>query len=276
MSELSEHEASPDVANGEPELGRGWFDNHCHLTSLKREPAVVIAEAATFGIDYLLTVGCDLDDSARAIEIASGFDNVWATAGIHPHEAEPFLAMGDEGRARLESMATEGDIVAVGECGLDYFYEHSPREAQRQVFEYQIDLAHRLDQALVIHTRDAWSETFDILDSCGMPPRTVFHCFTGGPDEAAACLERGAYLSFSGIVTFKTAEDLREAARITPLDRTLVETDSPYLAPVPHRGQTNRPALVSVVGQAVANIQDLTLSEMATASWRNGQLLYGA
>ena len=261
--------------HGDGEVVRGWFDNHCHLTSLKRDPAEVVAEAAEHGIDHLLTVGCDLDDSAEAIDIASRFDNVWATAGVHPHEAEPFEALGADGPARLEALA-EADIVAIGECGLDYFYEHSPREAQRRVFEYQIDLANRLDQALVIHTRDAWADTFDVLDSCGIPPRTVFHCFTGGPDEAEQCLARGAYLSFSGIVTFKTADDLREAARITPTERTLVETDAPYLAPVPHRGQKNRPALVSVVGETVANIQNLTLPEMATASWENGKRLYGA
>ena len=124
----------------------------------------------------------------------------------------------------------------MGECGLDYYYEHSPRDAQRRAFAEQIALAGDHDLALVIHTRDAWPETFDILGAEGVPERTVFHCFTGGPEEARRCLDLGAWLSFSGIVTFKAAADLREAAALCPLDRMLVETDSPYLAPVPHRG----------------------------------------
>ncbi len=259
------------------DLGSGWFDNHCHLTSLKREPAEVVAEANAGGIDYLLTVGCDLDDSERAIEIAAGFDNVWATAGIHPHEAEPFLELGEAGMDRLRSMLeADGAVVAVGECGLDYHYEHSPRVEQRVVFERQVELAHELDLALVIHSRSAWDETFEILDRAGVPPRTVFHCFTGGPVEAEEALARGAYLSFSGIVTFKNAEDLREAVRLTPLDRLLVETDSPYLAPIPYRGQTNRPALVSTVGRTCADLKEISLADMATLSWENGKTLYGA
>ncbi len=273
--------ADRDVAEIEEDFGTGWFDNHCHLTSLKRDPAEVVAEANGAGIDYLLTVGCDLDDSENAIEIASRFDNVWATAGVHPHEAEPFLALGDDGLARLEAMLGSPDdevrpVVAVGECGLDYHYEHSPRAEQREVFERQIELAHKHDLALVIHSRSAWDDTFEILDRAGVPPRTVFHCFTGGPDEATEALARGTYLSFSGIVTFKTADDLREAVKLTPLDRILVETDSPYLAPIPYRGQTNRPALVSTVGRMCADLKEISLADMATLSWENGKTLYGA
>ncbi len=246
---------------------RGWFDNHCHLTSLDRDPAEVVAEAAADGVDHLLTVGCDVEDSRRAIGIAAGFDNVWATAGVHPHDAKG----GIDG---LEELLTS-DVVAVGECGLDYHYDNSPRDVQRNVFVQQIEMAHRHDLALVIHTRDAWADTFDILDEVGTPARTVFHCFTGGPAEAEGALERGAMLSFSGIVTFPSAEDLRAAAAITPTDRTLIETDSPFLTPVPHRGTRNRPALVSLVGAKLAEIHSVSVAEMAAATWANGRRLYG-
>ncbi len=257
--------ASPGEAT--PEVG-GWFDNHCHLTTVKRVPAEVVAEARAGGVSRMLTVGCDVEDSRQAIDIAAAFENVWATAGVHPHEAR-------NGVDGLEELLGEDGVVAVGECGLDFHYDNSPRNEQAEVFRLQIDMANRLDMALVIHTREAWQETFQILDEVGTPERTVFHCFTGGPEEAEACLERGAFISFSGIVTFPGAEELHEAARTTPTSKTLVETDSPYLSPVPYRGQPNRPALVSFIGKEVANLQGISEVEMATASWANGRFLYG-
>jgi TatD DNase family protein len=166
-------------------------------------------------------------------------------------------------------------VVAVGECGLDYYYDHSPRELQREAFAAQIELATSLGLALVVHTRDAWDETFDILRSVGVPERWVLHCFTGGPDEARRGLELGAALSFSGIVTFKNAGQIREAAALCPVDRLLVETDSPFLAPVPHRGKTNTPALVPVVGAAVAAVRDVPTGVVEEATWQNAARLFG-
>jgi TatD DNase family protein len=162
----------------------------------------------------------------------------------------------------------------VGECGLDYHYDHSPRDVQRRVFAAQIALAHERDLALVIHTREAWEDTFDTLSAERVPSRTVMHCFTGGPDEARRCLDLGAHLSFSGIVTFRAADDVRGAAALCPLDRMLVETDSPYLAPVPHRGRPNRPALVPLVGAAVAGARGVPVSAVAEASWANAERVY--
>ncbi len=166
-------------------------------------------------------------------------------------------------------------VVAVGECGLDFHYDKSPRDVQRRVFAEQIALAHRHGLALVIHTREAWPETFDILAAEGVPERTVFHCFTGGPDEARHGLDLGAHLSISGIVTFPSADDVREAVALCPLDRLLVETDSPYLAPVPHRGKPNRPALVTVVGAAVAAAKGVDVAAVAAATWENAEHVYG-
>jgi TatD DNase family protein len=142
----------------------------------------------------------------------------------------------------------------VGECGLDYFYEHSPRDAQLAALRDQVRLAIDADLALVLHVRDAFDDLFDLLENEGVPPRTVLHCFTGGPAEARRCVDAGMMVSISGIVTFKNADQLREAVAIIPLDRLLVETDSPFLAPVPHRGRPNEPALVTVVGEAVASL----------------------
>lgn len=249
-----------------------WFDNHCHLTTgaSKKQvaPADAVAEAAGSSVNRLLTVGCTVADSIEAMEIASGFDNVWATAGVHPHDAKD----GTDGLRQL--FDAEVAPVAVGECGLDYHYSHSEHDVQAEVFATQIRMAHELDLALVIHSRSAWDDTFAILDSEGVPERTVFHCFTGGPGEARKALDRGCYLSFSGIVTFPSAPELREAAVLCPSDRLLVETDSPYLAPVPHRGKSNKPAWVSVVGEAVAEVRNEPVEEVAELTWVNGERLY--
>jgi TatD DNase family protein len=175
----------------------------------------------------------------------------------------------------VEALQADDVIVAVGECGLDYYYDHSPRAIQREVFAAQLELANRLDRPLVIHTRDAWDDTFAVLSAAGVPRRVVFHCFTGGPREAERCLEIGAHLSFSGIVTFKTAEELRDAARHCPLDRLLVETDAPYLAPVPLRGRRNEPANVVHTATVLAALRDLTLAELSAATWSTTNRFYG-
>jgi TatD DNase family protein len=164
--------------------------------------------------------------------------------------------------------------VAIGEAGLDYYYEHSARDEQKVAFAAQSQLAHQVQLPLIIHTRDAWDDTFDILRAEGTPEQTIFHCFTGGPDEARRCLDIGAFLSFSGIVTFKTAQDVAEAATLCPLDRILVETDSPYLAPVPHRGRTNQPANVAVVGTHVADLKHINPVEMARVTTHNACIAF--
>lgn len=247
-----------------------WTDDHCHLHYRDATPQAVAESVRTAneaGVTRMISVGCDLADSKDAIAVAAAHDGVFATVGVHPHEA----AGGTEG---IEALLAEPFVVAVGECGLDYYYEHSPRAAQIPVFVEQIALAKAHDLALVIHTRDAWDDTFDVLAAEGMPERTVFHCFTGGPEEARRCLDLGAMLSFSGIITFKTAHDLRAAAAICPLDRILVETDAPYLAPVPHRGKPNRPALVPLVGAGVAAAMGREVGDIAEATWVNATNTY--
>lgn len=229
----------------------------------------VIEEAREAGVTRLISVGTDGETSAAAIEVARAHDGVWATVGLHPHDAS----------AGVESikgyLAGDPSVVAVGECGLDYFYEHSPRDAQKEAFAAQIALAKEHGLALVVHTRDAWDDTFDILRSEGAPERWVLHCFTGGPAEARRGIELGAMLSFSGIITFKNAGDVREAAASCPLDRLLVETDSPFLAPVPHRGKVNTPAFVTIVGAAVAEAAGVDVETVERSTWDNAERLFG-
>jgi TatD DNase family protein len=259
---------------GESAAG-GWFDSHCHVQE-HYEPAAgdALARARSAGVTGVVCVGTDavtsaeavaLARSARAGELAGDVPEIWATAGLHPHEASQGTS--DVARFVADTLeAADGALVAIGECGLDYFYEHSPRPAQRQAFAEQIGMAQRHGLTLVIHARDAWDDLFSVLASEGVPERTILHCFTGGPDEAERCLAAGLFVSFSGIVTFKNADALRAAALLCPSDRLLVETDSPFLAPVPHRGTTNEPGFVSLVGAAVAKIRGVEPAELARSS----------
>ena len=244
-----------------------WFDHHCHLDVEGAGAAVAAARDA--GVERLLCVGTDRATTEGAVAVAAAHPSVvWATAGCHPHEAR-------HGWAWLDEALRLPGVVAVGEAGLDHHYDLSPRAAQRDAFAAQIELANRTDLPLVVHTREAWAETFDLLDEGGVPRRTVFHCFTGGVEEADAGLQRGAHLSFSGIVSFKKADEVRAAAAGCPLDRLLVETDSPYLAPVPHRGRPNQPAWVVDVGRAVADIRRIDVESLQAATWTTTNRLYG-
>ena len=216
----------------------------------------------------MVTVGTDAQRSAAAIDIAAAHDGVWATVGLHPHDARN----GVDGILRLLDHPT---VVAVGECGLDYYYEHSPRAAQRAAFAAQIALAHERDLTLVVHTRDAWDDTIEILTSEGVPERLIIHCFTGGAGEARRCLDLGAYLSFSGIVSFKKADDVRAAAALCPSDRLLVEIYEPYLAPVSLLGRPNQPALVALVGAALAEVRPMSVEDVAACTNLTARAAFG-
>jgi TatD DNase family protein len=266
-----------------------WVDNHCHLglergddgayAAMGRGPTddadrtgALLAAARAAGVVAMVTVGTDAASSRSCLELAGRHRDVVATAGVHPHDAT-------EGTEELRQVVQEAreqgaPLVAIGECGLDFHYDHSPRDVQRRVFAEQIGLAHELDLPLVIHTREAWQETFEVLDAEGTPARTVFHCFTGGPEEAERCLQRGALLSISGIVTFPSAQDVRDAVVAAPLDRLMVETDAPYLAPVPHRGRANTPAFVGLIGAKVAELHGVGVDEVARATTSNARAFY--
>ena len=246
-----------------------WVDSHCHVHD-ERIPDgtdAAVAAAAEAGVTTLVSVGCDRATSLAAIAAAAEHPGVYATVGLHPHDAL-------NGVDTIADLFDVDGIVAVGECGLDYYYDHSPREIQQRVFAEQIAIANDRDLPLVIHTRDAWDDTFAMLGETGVPSRTIFHCFTGGPDEARRALDIGALLSFSGIVTFKGAPEVQAAATLCPLDRMLVETDSPYLAPVPHRGKPNRPAWVPHVGQHIADLRNVAVTDVAIATTRNARRVF--
>ncbi len=249
-----------------------WVDSHCHLPVDVADADVIVDRARGAGVEWMVCVGTDLPTSLAAVALAHHRDDVFATVGLHPHDAVHLADQWPD----LRALATDSRVVAIGEAGLDHHYEHSPALDQAEAFRAHIGLAHELDRALVIHTREAWEETFTILDAEGVPRRTIFHCFTGGPDEAGECVARGAYLSFSGIVTFKNAADVRAAAVAAPPDRVLVETDSPFLAPVPYRGQTNEPAWVVEVGFAVAAVRDQPVEHVARITTEAADLLFRA
>ncbi|GAC1409560.1 MAG: hypothetical protein NVSMB57_02350 [Actinomycetota bacterium] len=235
-----------------------YFDSHAHLEAIGEDVDVVLARAADAGVTRVITIGDDVPTSEWAVALASSREDVWATAGQHPHHAS---AATDEVLARIEALAAHPRCVGVGEAGLDYFYDHSPRDAQQRAFTAQIAIAERTGKTLLLHTRDAWDDTFALL--ANYQGRAVFHCWTGGPDDAVRALAMGAYLSFSGIVTFRNADAIREAALLTPMDRMLIETDAPFLTPLPHRGKRNEPAYVVHTAAFLASLKGVAVEDLA-------------
>jgi TatD DNase family protein len=251
-----------------------WIDSHCHLQlgDLKEgdAAAAAVARAVQAGVERMICIGTDVATSRQAIELAAAHPEVWATVGLHPHDATRLATEWDG----LTELSRSDRVVGVGESGFDLYYRHSEPAQQEEAFRAHLRLARETGLALVIHSRDAWDQTFSVLESEGVPLRTVFHCFTGGPREAERALDLGAYLSFSGIVSFRNAEPVREAAGLTPPERLLVETDSPFLAPAPHRGRTNEPAYLPAVGAAVAAARGSTPAEIAALTRENALTVF--
>jgi len=246
------------------------IDAHAHLDASQYDADRddVIARARAAGIGQMIAVGQwhAPGDFGGAAALAARHPGLFfATVGIHPHEVAKVPATDWQ---QLEEIAARPETVAIGETGLDYHYDFSPREEQRRWFRFQIDLAKRLAKPLVVHTREADDDTVAMLREAA-PEQGVIHCFTGGPDRARAYLDLGLYLSVAGVITFKNADDLREAVRIAPLDRLLIETDCPYLAPIPYRGKRNEPAYVRHVAEKVAEVKGLPVEEVARATTEN-------
>ena len=251
-----------------------FSDSHAHLTLEHFDPdrEVVIARARDAGIARLITVSSFLGDAEACAGLASRHDFIHFTAGVHPHEAKSWTP---EVARAIRQAAARPKAVAIGEIGLDYHYDFSPRDTQRRVFREQIVLARDLRLPIVIHTREAWDDTMTILrEERAADVGGVFHCFSGGREEAQLGLDLGFYLSFAGPVTFKNAGRLAEAAAYAPLDRTLCETDSPYLTPHPHRGRRNEPACVLLVFEKVAALKGLRAEEVGEAATRNLETLF--
>lgn len=250
-------------------------DSHCHLDfpDFSEELPDVIARAKGAGVSTMLTICTHLSRFERVRAVAERFDSVWCTVGIHPHEAgsETLLDAGT-----LLTLADHPKVVGFGETGLDYFYEHSPRDDQQRAFRLHIEAARQADLPVIIHTRDADDDTLAILrdEMKAGPFRGLIHCFSSSRALAEECVEMGLYISLSGIITFNKAEDLRETVRTLPVDRLLVETDAPYLAPIPKRGKRNEPAFTAYTAARVADLKGLSVEEFAAVSTANFHRLF--
>lgn len=251
-------------------------DSHCHLDFPDFQPDLdqIVDRAKQAGVGILLTIGTHLSKVSQVLAVAERFDGVYCTVGVHPHEAGR-----EEGIAveRLVDLAAHPKVVGFGETGLDYFYEHSPREAQKASFRIHIEAARRTGLPLVVHTRDADADTAEILaeEQAKGAFTGLLHCFSSSRELAEKALELGFYISLSGILTFNKADDLRAVARALPLDRLLVETDAPYLAPVPHRGKRNEPAFVAATAARLAALRDIGTAAVETATTGNFLRLFG-
>ncbi len=247
------------------------IDTHAHLDSLDDLPGA-LARAGAEGIEKIIAISSDLESSLSTISIAENNNSVFAAAGIHPHAARTADV---RSLSEIERLARTGKVVAVGETGLDYHYMNSDKNAQINSFTEQIGIASRLGLPIVIHVRDADHDLIDILKSEKVSDRTgVIHCFTGDYETARMYLDLGFYISFSGIATFKKSEDIRDAAKKIPGDRLLVETDSPYLAPVPLRGKANEPAYVKYIAEMIAGIRGVSFEEIAGMTTDNAERLF--
>jgi TatD DNase family protein len=248
-------------------------DSHCHLDfpDFAAERDAVIARAREAGVGTMLTISTRLDQFAGVRAIAETYDDIWCSVGAHPHEAADHEATTAR---QLADLAAHPRVVGIGETGLDFHYDLSPRDVQERVFRAHIAVANKTGLPLIIHAREADDDIARILRE-EAPPPGVMHCFSSGRGLAEAALDIGFYISISGIVTFKNAEDLRAIVRDLPLDRLLVETDAPYLAPVPYRGKRNEPAYVAATGAAVAALKGIDLAKLAAATTDNFFRLFG-
>ena len=249
-----------------------WFDSHCHLHLCEENAPLdeVIGRAHAAGVLEMLTVGIDVPSSRRSIEIARRY-KAKAAVGIHPNSA---LEYNDDAEGELREMIASDVVAAVGETGLDFYRDHAPTEVQQQVFVRHIALANEYDKPVTIHTRESIDAALQVLAEHAPVRPPVFHCWSGDTSQLKRALDIGAYISFAGNVSFKNAGDLRATAAAVPQDRLLVETDSPFLSPVPHRGKPNEPRQVSFVGVAVAEAREVSVHTLAEQTLENARAVF--
>jgi len=255
------------------------IDSHAHLemTDFDDDREAVLERARQAGVVFILSVGNARPEQGsmeHALELCRRYSGLATTAGIHPHDAR---IASDRWYRQIMDLAGEPEVVAIGEIGLDYHYDFSPRDRQRDVFRDQLILARELGRPIIVHSREAAADTLALLAAHWSPPHPggIMHCFSGDAAMAQSCLELGLHISFAGNITFRNAGDLRTAAAAVPAGRLLAETDAPYLAPVPHRGRRNEPAHVMHVVAALAELHDMTADEMARHTTRNFKKLFG-
>lgn len=251
-----------------------WIDSHCHLNDERfaNDYDAVIKRAIEAEIGGMIVVGYDVPSSRRALELAKTYPVIWAAVGLHPHDAklwDPLV------RKELESLLLAPEVVAVGEIGLDFHYNYSSRDEQIRAFKEQIQLAREYDKPVIIHNREAHQDTLKVLDEVKLGKAGgVMHCFAGSKEMALACLKNNLYISFAGTLTFHNARRLAELALELPLDKVLVETDSPYLTPEPFRGRRNEPSFVKWVGQKLAEIKNISVETVMQITTENCQALF--
>jgi len=269
-------------------LPRPVVDTHCHLDVVDRSlgespsPEAALALAREAGVTRIVQVGCDVESSAWAVRAAESTPEIIAAVALHPNDVPRIVARAgrdglEHAYARIEELAADPATRAVGETGLDYFRtrDKSEQALQHESFRRHIDIAKRRDRTLVIHDRDAHADILRILDEEGAPDRVVFHCFSGDADMARHCADRGWFASFAGVITYKNADGLRDALRALPRDRILVETDAPYLTPVPHRGAVNASYLVPLTVRAMAQTRGEQLDQVCADLWDNAMSAFG-
>ena len=250
-------------------------DTHAHLdmSPLGQQVHEVVSRANSAGVGGIVTIGIDAATSRRAVEIAEAHETVWAAVGIHPHDAAKAEAADLEA---VEALASRAKVVAIGEIGLDFAKEYSPRDRQRELFRRQLEMAQRLGLPVVVHARSALEESLATVQEMGLAPGTVvFHCFSGGIEMAREVVDAGYLVSVTGIVTFPKAEELRASLEAVPMDRIMLETDCPFLSPVPYRGKTNEPARLVHVAEALASLKGMELDEVARWTTANAECFFG-
>lgn len=248
------------------------FDSHAHLDLLETPVEQAVADAQAVGIDRVVTIGIDLPSSRWSAECAADHADVWAAVAVHPNEAGGADA---EALREIARLAALPQVRAVGETGLDYYRDWARRDDQQESFRAHIEIAKQAGKALVIHDREAHGDVLRILSEEGAPERVVFHCYSGDAQMAKVCADAGYYMSFAGNVTFKNAQDLRDAAAVAPAELLLVETDAPFMAPVPHRGKPNASYLVPFTVRALAEVKGADVDELCAAVSANGERVFG-
>ena len=248
-------------------------DSHAHIDDERfdADREEVVARALAAGVSLIVNIGADMASSARSVALAEKYPEIYAAVGMHPHDSQD---MKETDYRQLEQWANHPKVVAIGEIGLDYHYDLSPRPVQKEVFLRQLDLARKTGKPFIIHEREAHADMLDIIRHAARGLNGVFHCFSGSVETAREYLKMGFYISVAGPVTFPKSVKTKEVAKAVPLDRLLVETDSPYLTPQPFRGKRNEPAYVRLVAEEIANLRDISLAELAETTTANVRRLF--
>ena len=250
------------------------IDTHAHLDfdDYNQDREEVFNRARKIGVEKIVNIGADLEGSQRAVELAEKHDYVFASVGIHPHEAD---TVNEQSLAKIKALAGSLKVKAIGECGLDFYYDNSPREIQKDAFRKQLKLALELKLPVIVHSREAAAETLEIIDQTGdFAENLIFHCYAYGPDEIEEIIKRDYYVAFGGLITFNSAQPIREALKKMPLNRILLETDAPYLTPAPKRGKRNEPAYLEHILKKAAEIKEISFEEMGRITTENAERIY--